>query len=82
MEFRLFKDAVAKQFSCMNTHALFRTDVERDALWDAYINAFPRSNPIFRVRTENDCSLLPPFHQGHGERSGVDRGEDGKHLGL
>lgn len=62
MDFRKFKTAVARQFEMMSKHDLFYTSISRDALWDTYLNSFPEnSNPIFRERTEHDCSCCRSF---------------------
>lgn len=62
MEFNKFKTAVAKQFDRMKSHRLFRAKISRDEMWAAYLNAFPEgSNPIFRERTEHDCSCCRGF---------------------
>ena len=62
MEFKTFKAPVAKQFERMAKHPLFRTGVDKDALWDGYLAAFPDgTNPIFRKRTEHDCNCCRNF---------------------
>lgn len=62
MEFKIFKTAVAKQFDKMKNHGLFRAKIGRDEMWAAYLNAFPEgSNPIYRERTEHDCSCCRQF---------------------
>jgi hypothetical protein len=60
--FNLFKVAIARQFNMMGLYQLFRTSVDKDTLWDTYISSFPvGSNPIFRQRTEYDCSCCRNF---------------------
>jgi len=67
MSFIAFKKAVAKQFAVMSAGQLFRTNVERDVLWDAYLAAFPEgSNPIYRKSTEHDCSCCRQFIKAVG----------------
>lgn len=41
MDFKVFKIAVAAQFERMAKHELFRTGIEKDALWETYLKAFP-----------------------------------------
>ena len=61
--FKKFATAIASQFRFMAASGLLvRVDVDRDALWDAYLAAFPEgSNPIYRVRTEHDGSYDRAF---------------------
>lgn len=60
--FNLFKVAVSKQFDRMRKHDMFRTQVEKDLLWEMYLKSFPPgSNPIFRERTEYDCQCCKQF---------------------
>ena len=61
--FKKFATAIASQFQFMAISGLLvRVDVDRDALWDAYLAAFPEgSNPIYRVRTEHDGSYDRAF---------------------
>mgnify|MGYP001564134806 CR=1 FL=1 len=67
MDFSKFKIAVAGQFEKMRPHQLFRTGVAKDALWDAYLAAFPPgTNPIYRARTEYDCNCCKSFIRAVG----------------
>lgn len=63
MEFMEFKQAVAAQFARMSKNGkLFRTNTEKDTLWETYLGSFPEgTNPIYRVRTEHDCSCCKSF---------------------
>lgn len=62
MNFKHFKDAVARNFEVMSRHELFRVDADKNEIWDTYINAFPvGSNPIFAARTEHDCNCCKQF---------------------
>ena len=73
MQFQRFKQAVAKQFAAMSQQALFETDVTRDDLWAKYLNSFPTgSNPIYRERTEHDCSCCRQFIKTIGNVVAVD----------
>lgn len=65
--FRLFKEAVQEQYDNMLGSDLFVTDTDLDEIWDTYLNAFPvGSNPIFRERTEHDCSCCKQFIRATG----------------
>jgi hypothetical protein len=62
MDFIKFKMAVSEQFDRMNKHELFRTAVEGNDLWELYLSSFPAgSNPIYRERTQHDCSCCRQF---------------------
>jgi hypothetical protein len=55
--FKPFAVALSKHFATMSQHELYRTSVEGQEVWDAYLAAFPEgTNEIFRVRTEHDGS--------------------------
>jgi hypothetical protein len=67
MDFRIFKEAVAKQFNQMKNYDLFRTQVDKDQLWETYLASFPAgSNPIYRERTEHDCACCKQFIRAIG----------------
>ena len=67
MEFKTFKIAVAKQFERMKKHDLFRTEAEKDQMWDTYLGSFPAgSNPIYKERTEHDCNCCKQFIRAVG----------------
>ncbi len=62
MDFTIFKNAVARQFAMMAQHQLFRVDASKDEMWDTYLSSFPvGTNPIYRERTEHDCSCCRHF---------------------
>jgi hypothetical protein len=68
MDFKVFKQAVAKQFELLSRHELFRVDVEKDLLWSTYIESFPAgTNPIFRERREYDCSCCRQYIRAIGD---------------
>ena len=54
--------AVERQWAAMSVHPCFRVEISGDELWNAYLGAFPDgANPIFRKRTEHDCSCCKSF---------------------
>lgn len=68
LNFSTFKTAVAKQFELMQRHPLFRVQVEKDELWVKYLASFPPgTNPVFRERTEYDCSCCRHFIRDVGD---------------
>ncbi len=75
MSFNTFKLAVAKQFSKMAQGPLFVTDVSGDELWETYLSSFPDgSNPIYRTRTEHDCSCCRQFIKNIGKVVTINNG--------
>lgn len=41
---------------------LFEVNLDKDELYNLYLNSFPKgTNPIFRERTEHDCSCCRHF---------------------
>jgi hypothetical protein len=68
MEFKVFKEAVAKQFERMQKHNLFRVSLDKDHLYDLYLNSFPPgTNEVFRVRREYECSCCRSFIRHVGD---------------
>lgn len=63
MNFLIFKNAVASRFALMQkVGVLYQTETTSDEIWDTYINSFPEgSNPIYKTRTEHDCSCCKQF---------------------
>ena len=64
-----FKTQLQKHFEEMqkDTTHLFEVAVDKDELWNTYLNSFPEgTNPIFRERTEHDCSCCRQFIKNIG----------------
>ncbi len=52
----------------MRDHGLFRVDIESDWLWLNYLESFPEgTNPMFRKRSEHDCSCCRGFVKTAGK---------------
>lgn len=67
MQFSVFGNAVLKRFNEMQQHGLFRARVEKNMLWDLYLDSFPEgSNPIYVKRTEHDCDCCKGFVRSLG----------------
>lgn len=65
--FDFVKKAVENKLSSMEKQELFVVDVEKDEIWDLYLSSFPEgTNPIFRERTEHDCSCCRNFIKNIG----------------
>jgi hypothetical protein len=62
MNFHDFKAPIQAQFNQMARHDLFCVDISGDELWQHYLASFPAgTNPIYRERTEHDCSCCRQF---------------------
>ena len=67
--FMKFKKALQKHFDEMQkqTTHLFEVNVDKDELWNTYLNSFPiDTNNIFRKRREHDCSCCRQFVKNIG----------------
>ena len=67
--FMEFKEALQEHFNEMQKDAdkLFEVLVDKDELWNTYLNSFPAgTNPIYRERTEHDCSCCRYFIKNIG----------------
>lgn len=75
-DFQKFKHPVARQFERMSKHPMFRVSLDKDALWSAYLAAFPDgTNPVYRERTEYDCSCCRQFVRSVGNVVSIIDGE-------
>lgn len=62
--FKEFRDAIRTHWYTMteNVNTLFETDVDKDEMWNLYLDSFPaEANPIYRERREHDCSCCRHF---------------------
>lgn len=69
MTFNEFKAVFQQHFDQMVITAdrLFEVDVNKDELWNLYLNSFPEgTNPVYRERTEHDCSCCKHFIRAIG----------------
>ncbi len=68
-----YKIATASFQSIAKTSQVFVTDVDGDTLWERYLAAFPEgTNPVFRKKTEHDCSMCRQFIRRAGNVVSVD----------
>jgi len=69
MEFRKFRAIMQKSVADLLTdqRQLYTADVNRDRLWDLYLDSFPEgTNELFRERREMDCSCCRAFVKQFG----------------
>jgi len=68
MEFKPFRDAVEAQYNKLQaTGKLYTVQIDKDVLWESYLNSFSSAaNPIYRERTEHDCSACKTFVRNIG----------------
>ena len=58
---------VRKNWDDMAQSELYKVNIDKDTLWEKYLSSFPEgSNPIFRERTEHDCSCCRQFIKNVG----------------
>lgn len=69
MEFKDFNKLLQENINLMlvGNPTLFLVDVDKDELWDTYLNSFPPgTNEIYRTRREFDCSCCRQFIKNFG----------------
>lgn len=69
-DFRSFAAAVHDRLEHLTKNPntpVFVTTLTKEDIWDAYLKAFPEgTNPVFRERTEHDCSCCRNFIKNLG----------------
>lgn len=74
-EFDVFGRAVRARFKEMSNEQLFVVGTDRDLIWEKYLKAFPAgSDPMFRKRTEHDCSCCRHFIRDIGNVVAIQNG--------
>ena len=64
MTFVEMRDRLIKHFEQMTKDKdhLFSVQVDKDEMWSTYLSSFPKgTNPLFKERTEHDCSCCRGF---------------------
>lgn len=63
MNFHIVKEALKENFEKITKdHVLYEVNLDQDKLWSLYLYSFPEgTNPMYRVRTEHDCSCCRHF---------------------
>lgn len=73
--FKNFNNKLKKAFSEWTT-PIFLTKVDPDKMWEKYLASFPEgSNPIYRERSEHDCSCCRHFVKRFGNLVTIIDGE-------
>lgn len=66
-DFKKFRDVVAHRLEKMSKDGLFFMDLDKDAMWNTYLDSFPEgTNLMFRERREYDCSCCRQFIKAVG----------------
>lgn len=72
--FPVFSKAVHERFLSMSGNELYVVEIEN--IFDKYLAAFPPgTNPVFKTRTEYDCSTCKQFIRNLGRVIGVKNGQ-------
>lgn len=73
--FNQFAAKVRRRFASLAENKLFVVAADREEVWAKYLAAFPPgSNPIFRERTEHDCSCCKHFIRSIGNVVAIQNG--------
>jgi hypothetical protein len=65
--FTTIQSTLMKHFKAMSAKRLFQTKADGATLWETYLGAFPAGlNPIYKNRTEHDCSCCRHFIKNLG----------------
>jgi hypothetical protein len=74
-QFTVFAQAVRRHFVEMSQDTLYTVAADRDTIWRTYLNSFPPgTNPMFRQRTEHDCSCCRHFIRDIGAVVSIQNG--------
>lgn len=66
-DFSKFSRAVETRLAQLAKHELYVVAADKDAVWAHYLASFPEgTDPIFRTRTEHDCSCCKNFLRNMG----------------
>ena len=78
MNFVNFRDNLIEHFSSMEKELgnLFTVDLDKDKLYEHYLSSYPAgTNPMFRKRTEHNCSCCRHFIKSIGNVVGIKDGQ-------
>ena len=82
--FPAFAKLVAESFQALVQNPdVFVVGLDADALYTLYLKAFPEgTNPIFKIRTEHDCSCCKHFIRRAGNVVAVEDGFADVQMGI
>lgn len=70
------KLAVQRRFNELKELPLFQAAIDKDKIWEIYLASFPAgANPMFRERTDHDCSCCRTFIKNAGGMVAIVDGE-------
>jgi hypothetical protein len=76
LDFKVLSQAVQRRFNNMKADPVYRAKIDRDYIWELYLASFPEgTNPVFRERTEHDCSACRGFIKNAGGMVSIVDGE-------
>ncbi|OOV05787.1 hypothetical protein [Rhodoferax fermentans] len=74
--FKPFAKVIHDRLVELSKHELYTTSITGDELWAAYLAAFPEgTNPIYKTRTEHDCSCCKNFVRNFGPLVAIINGQ-------
>ena len=75
-DFSRFAIQIKQRFDLLSQHELYVTVPDGNQVWEKYLAAFPEgTNPIFRERTEHDCSCCRQFIKNIGNVVAIINGQ-------
>lgn len=78
MEFIEMRNKLIEHFNEMvkDVNHLFIVNIDKDLMWETYLTSFPAgSDPIFRKRSEHDCSCCRGFIKSIGNVVSIKNGQ-------
>lgn len=79
-DFSSFSKLIHAHYLELSKHELYVSNISGDDLWAAYLTAFPPgTNPIYKERTEHDCSCCKNFIRNIGNLVAI---VDGKPVSV
>jgi len=76
LNFQDIQLAVQRRFNEMKGLPIFQAEIDKDEIWRIYLASFPEgTNPMFRERTEHDCSGCRSFVKNAGGMVTILHGE-------